>query len=37
MVTILILAAAWVGWGVLRAARESLVGLPRRNEDMIFY
>lgn len=37
MFTILILGAAYIGWRVLRAAVESLRGLPRRNEDMIFY
>jgi hypothetical protein len=37
MFTILILAAVYGGWRVARAAMESLRGLPRRNEDMIFY
>lgn len=37
MLTILALAAAWGGWRVARAALHSLRGLPRRNEDMIFY
>jgi hypothetical protein len=37
MLTILILAAAYGGWRVFRAARESLRGLPRRNEDMFYF
>jgi len=37
MLTLLILAAAWGGWRVTRAALESLRNLPRRNEDMVFY
>ena len=37
MFTILILAALYGGWRAVHAARESLRGLPRRNEDMIFY
>jgi hypothetical protein len=37
MLTLLILAAAWGGWRVVRAAIESLRGLPQRNEDMVFY
>ena len=37
MLTVLILAAAYGGWRVIAAAVTSLRGLPRRNEDMIFY
>lgn len=37
MFTILILAAVYGGWRAVQAALESLRGLPRRNEDMIFY
>jgi len=37
MFTILLIAAAYGGWRVVRAALESLRGLPRSNEDMIFY
>ena len=36
MFTLLLIAAAYGGWRVVRAALESLRGLPR-NEDMIFY
>lgn len=37
MLTVFALAAAWGGWHAVRAALRSLRGLPRRNEDMIFY
>ena len=37
MFTLLILAALYGGWRVVRAALESLRGLPRSNDDMIFY
>lgn len=37
MLTILLIAAAYGGWRAVRAAIESLRGLPRSNEDMIFY
>ena len=37
MFTILVIAAAYGGWRAVRAALESLRGLPRNNEDMIFY
>ena len=37
MFTLLILAAAYGGWRVLRAAFESLRELPRSNDDMIFF
>ena len=38
MLTILLLvAAAYGGWRVVSAARESLRGLPRRNEDMFLF
>jgi hypothetical protein len=37
MLTILILVAAYGGWRVVRAARESLRDLPRRNEDMFYF
>ena len=37
MFTLLLIATAYAGWRVVRAAIESLRGLPRTNEDMIFY
>jgi hypothetical protein len=37
MFTILLIAAVYGGWRAARAAVESLRGLPRSNEDMIFY
>lgn len=37
MFTLLLIAVAYGGWRAVRAARESLRGLPRNNEDMIFY
>ena len=37
MFTLLILAAAYGGWRVVRAALESLRRLPRSNDDMIFF
>ena len=37
MLTILLIATVYGGWRAVRAALESLRGLPRRNEDMIFY
>lgn len=37
MFTLLLIAAAYGGWRVVRAAFESLRSLPRTNEDMIFY
>ena len=37
MLMLLISICAYGAWRGLRAAMESLRGLPRRNEDMIFY
>jgi hypothetical protein len=37
MLTILILAACYGGWRVVRAALQSLRNLPRSNDDMIFF
>jgi len=37
MLTLLILTACYGGWRVTRAALESLRGLPRSNDDMIFF
>jgi len=37
MLTLLLIAAVYGGWRVVHAALESLRGLPRTNEDMIFY
>lgn len=37
MLTVLIIAALFGGWRAISAVRESLHGLPRSNEDMIFY
>jgi len=37
MIAILTIAAVYVGWRLTRAALRSLRGLPRSNEDMIFF
>lgn len=37
MLILLALAAAYGGWRFAAAAARSLDGLPRRNDDMIFY
>lgn len=37
MIAILTIAAGYVGWRLTIAALRSLRGLPRRNEDMIFF
>lgn len=37
MLILLAFAAAWGGWRAVRAARESLRHLPRRNEDMVWW
>jgi hypothetical protein len=37
MFTVLLIAAAYGGWRLVRAALESLRELPRTNDDMIFY
>ena len=37
MITLLVLAALYGGYRSVRAALESLRGLPQSNEDMIFY
>jgi hypothetical protein len=38
MLTVLLMAAvSYGGWRAARALARSLLGLPRRNEDMIFY
>ena len=37
MLTLLAIAALWGGVQAIAAARHSLRGLPRRNEDMVFY
>jgi hypothetical protein len=37
MFTIFIIAAAYAGWRLTRAALESLRGVPRRNADLIFF
>ena len=37
MITLLVLAALYGGYRVVRAAFESLRSLPQSNEDMIFY
>lgn len=37
MLVLITLAAGFGAWRVLRAVRESLRGLPRANNDMIFY
>ena len=37
MLSLLLVAGAWAGWRVTRAALDSLRGLPRSNDDMVFY
>lgn len=37
MVTILILSLLWGGWRVAAAVVRSLRGLPRDNDDMVFF
>ena len=37
MLIVVSLALAWAVWEGGRAAWESLRGLPRRNEDMVFW
>ncbi len=37
MLILLSLAALWGGWRAVRAATDSLRGLPRRNDDMVFW
>ena len=37
MLIILTIAAVWGGIAGVRAALRSLRGLPRSNEDMVFY
>ena len=37
MSILLILSVLWGGWRVTRAAIESLQGLPRSNDDMVFF
>ncbi len=37
MLSILIVAAAFAGWRIARAALEALRDIPRSNEDMVFY
>lgn len=37
MYTLLILAAVYGGWRATRAVLEALRGLPRSNDDMIFF
>ena len=37
MLILLTLAAAYGGWRVGRAALDSLRGLPRSNDDMVFF
>jgi hypothetical protein len=37
MTILLLLAAAFGAWRAGSAALQSLRGLPRRNEDMVFY
>jgi hypothetical protein len=34
---LLILSLLWGGWRIASAAIESLQGLPRSNEDMVFF
>ncbi len=37
MFTIFTIAAAYAGWRLTRATLESLRGVPRSNDDMIFF
>lgn len=37
MVVVLILTLLFGGWRIAGAAADALQGLPRSNEDMIFY
>jgi len=37
LAVLLIAGVAYAGWRVARAITSSLRGLPRSNEDMIFY
>ena len=37
MATVLTLAAAYGAWRVLRAALSGLRGVPRSNDDMVFF
>jgi hypothetical protein len=37
LAVLLIAAVSYGGWRAVRALAHSLRGLPRRNEDMIFY
>jgi len=37
MLTLLILAALYGGWRATRAALQALRGLPRSNDDMVFF
>jgi hypothetical protein len=37
LAVLLIAVLTYGGWRVARAIADSLRGLPRRNEDMIFY
>ncbi len=37
MVTLLILSLLWGGWRLGAAAVRSLRGLPRSNDDMVFF
>jgi hypothetical protein len=37
LAVLLIAAVSYGGWRAARALADSLRGLPRRNEDMIFY
>lgn len=37
MFVLLILSLLWGGWRLAGAAVESLRGLPRSNDDMVFF
>lgn len=37
MLALITLAALWGGWRVTRAALQTLRGLPRNNDDMVFF
>ena len=37
MITVLLAAALYAGWRITQSLADTVRGLPRRNEDMIFY
>jgi hypothetical protein len=37
MLALITLAALWGGWRLTRAALQTLRGLPRSNDDLVFF